>query len=93
MDYLQKHLGCFAVITLIVLHIFFFPNTLLGFMQFISSPFWKAKNSSVGEYCNSSQFLSFKRSLIFENNNLKAQIRESEFKLLEFEFLNQENER
>ena len=81
-----------AVITIIALVYIFFPNTLSGSMQFISSPFWKAKNSSVESIVNSSQLLRSKRSLIFENNNLKAQIRESEFKLLEFEFLNQENE-
>jgi rod shape-determining protein MreC len=41
---------------------------------------------------NSSQLLRSKRSLVFENEDLKNKIKETEFKLLEFEFLKQENE-
>ncbi len=80
------------VIVIIVAVRIIFPNTFTSSLQFISSPFWKAKNSSVEGVVNSSQLLRSKRSLVFENDNLKAQIRASEFKLLEFEFLNQENE-
>lgn len=86
----------FVVILLIVVIIvairIFFPNTFTSSLQFIISPFWKAKNSSVEGVVNSSQLLRSKRSLIFENDNLKAKIKEAEFKLLEFEFLKQENE-
>ena len=69
-----------------------FPDAFTSTTQFISSPFWKAKNSSVEGVINSSQLIRSKRSLVFENDNLRKQIRETEFKLLEFEFLNQENE-
>ena len=79
------------VIAIIIIVRIFFPNTFTNSLQYISSPFWKAKNSSVEGVINSSQLLRSKRSLVFENDNLKTQIRESEFKLLEFEFLKQEN--
>lgn len=86
----------FVVILLIIVFIvamrIIFPNTFTHSLQFVSSPFWKAKNSSVEGVLNSSQMLRSKRSLVFENDNLKNKIKENEFKLLEFELLVQENE-
>ena len=70
----------------------FIPNYITNTAQFVSAPFWKAKNSSIEGVLNSSQLLRSKRSLIFENNELKRQIKETEFKLLETNFLIQENE-
>jgi rod shape-determining protein MreC len=80
------------IVVIIVTIRIFFPNTFTNSLQFISSPFWKAKNSSIEGIINSSQLLRSKRSLIFENDNLRTEIKKTEFKLLEFEFLNQEND-
>lgn len=85
-------LAILAIAVIIFIVRFFFPNTLTSTGQFISSPFWKAKNSSVEGVVNSTQLLRSKRSLIFENDNLKNEIKETEFKLLGFESLKQENE-
>jgi rod shape-determining protein MreC len=83
--------GILIVIGIIIILRIFFPNVLTSTSQFISMPFWKAKNSSVEGVVNSSQLLRSKRSLIFENDNLKAQIEESAFKLFELELLKEEN--
>lgn len=105
-NYLQQHKekkqGLFTKTFLIVLAIvvvifvarMFLPNAFTGSLQFISSPFLKTKNLLAEGIANSAQFLRSKRSLVFENENLKMQIRESEseFGLLAFEFLKQENE-
>ncbi|MBT3282591.1 rod shape-determining protein MreC [bacterium] len=80
------------VVVIIVVIRILFPNTFTSSLQSVSSPFWKAKNSSVEGVVNSSQLLRSKRSLIFENDNLKTKIEETEFKLLEFNFLSQEND-
>jgi rod shape-determining protein MreC len=80
------------IIVIIIATRIFFPNTLTSSLQFISSSFWKAKNSSIEGIVNSSQLLRSKRSLIFENDNLRTEIKKTGFKLLEFEFLNQEND-
>jgi len=84
--------GILIVIGIIVVVHIFFSNIFTGPLQFISSPFWKAKNSSVEGIINSSQLLRSKRSLIFENEELKTQLKESELRVFELGFLRQENE-
>lgn len=81
-----------VIVAIIVIMRIFSPSVFTSSLQFISSPFWKAKNSSVEGVINSSQLLRSKRSLVFENDDLKTQIKSSEFKLFELEFLKQENE-
>jgi rod shape-determining protein MreC len=88
----KTFVGILIVITVVVIIRIFSPNVFTGSAQFISLPFWKAKNSSLEGVVNSFQLLRSKRSLIFENEGLKTQVKESESKLFELDFLRQENE-
>ena len=81
-----------VIIAIIIIVRIFSPSAFTNSAQFVSMPFWKAKNSSVEGVVNSSQLLRSKRSLIFENDNLKAQIKSIEFELFELGLLRQENE-
>lgn len=80
------------IMTIIIIVRLFFPKSFTNIAQFVSAPFWKAKNLSIESVINSTQLLRSKRSLIFENDELKLKIKESEFKFFELDLLKQENE-
>ncbi|MFQ5661873.1 MAG: rod shape-determining protein MreC [Candidatus Paceibacteria bacterium] len=84
-------LGVLLVVLILALVQIIFPNSLSGVSNFVAAPFWKSKNFTVSKVANSAELLRSKRSLIEENNNLKAEIELNNLKLLSLDLFKEEN--
>lgn len=84
-------LGVLLVVLILALVQIFFPNSLSGISNFVSTPFWKSKNFAVSKVTNSAELLRSKKALIEENNNLRAEIELNNLKLLSLDLFKEEN--